>query len=236
MKNGDVKILLVDDEEEILEFLAYNLEKEGYEVHTALSGREALDLADKVLPDIVVLDVMMPEMDGIETCKALRENKSLDDTLIAFLSARNDDFTKISGLETGADDYIVKPIKPMVFVAKIKSLLRRKSLIHKSTGKITVNDLKINLEKRKVKRDGEAVDLTKIEYKLLLLFVNAPDKVFSREEIYQKIWGAQILVGDRTLDVHVRNLRKKIGKHNIRTFKGVGYAFNLNPEDVEDTV
>lgn len=231
MKNGDVKILLVDDEEEILDFLSYNLEKEGYEVHTAQSGKEAIDLADKVNPDIIILDVMMPELDGIETCKILRENKSLDDSLIAFLSARNDDFTKISGLETGADDYIVKPIKPMVFVAKVKSLLRRKSHIQKSTGKITINDLKINLDKRKVKRDGETVDLTKIEYKLLLLFVNAPDKIFSREEIYQKIWGTQILVGDRTLDVHVRNLRKKIGKQNIKTFKGVGYAFNLGQEE-----
>jgi two-component system alkaline phosphatase synthesis response regulator PhoP len=176
---------------------------------------------------------MMPEMDGIETCKILRENKKLDDSLIAFLSARNDDFTKISGLETGADDYIVKPIKPMVFVAKIKSLLRRKTFIQKSTGKIAINDLRINLDKRKVKKGGDRIDLTKIEFKLLLLLVNAPDKIFPREEIYHKIWGTQILVGDRTLDVHVRNLRKKIGKENIRTFKGVGYAFNLAGEEDE---
>jgi two-component system alkaline phosphatase synthesis response regulator PhoP len=233
MKNGDVKILLVDDEEEILDFLSYNLEKEEYQVFTAQSGKEAVDLAGKHTPDIIVLDVMMPEMDGIETCKILRENKKLDDSLIAFLSARNDDFTKISGLETGADDYIVKPIKPMVFVAKIKSLLRRKTFIQKSTGKIAINDLRINLDKRKVKKGGDRIDLTKIEFKLLLLLVNAPDKIFPREEIYHKIWGTQILVGDRTLDVHVRNLRKKIGKENIRTFKGVGYAFNLAGEEDE---
>lgn len=230
MKNGDVKILLVDDEEEILEFLSYNLQKEGYIVYTALNGKEAIEKAGKVIPDIIVLDVMMPGIDGIETCRILRENEVLDDSLITFLSARNDDFTKISGLETGADDYIVKPLKPMVFVAKIKSLLRRKFHIQKSTGKININDLKINLDKRKVKKDGDPVDLTKIEYKLLLLFVNNPDKIFSREEIYLKIWGTEILVGDRTLDVHVRNLRKKIGKENIRTYKGVGYAFNLSEE------
>ena len=232
MKNDVVNILLVDDEEEILDFLSYNLKKEGYVVHTATSGKQAIEIASEVIPDVIVLDVMMPEMDGIEACSILRANRELDDTIIAFLSARNDDFTKISGLETGADDYIVKPVKPMVFVAKIKSLLRRKDTIQKSSGKITVNDLKINLDKRKVKKDGEAIDLTKIEYKLLLLLVNAPDKIFSRDEIYQKIWGTQILVGDRTLDVHVRNLRKKIGNNNIRTFKGVGYAFNLEEGEI----
>jgi two-component system alkaline phosphatase synthesis response regulator PhoP len=233
MNQDEVKILLVDDEEEILDFLSYNLAKEGFKVYTAQTGKEAIKIAGNEIPDVIILDVMMPEMDGLETCKSLRENKELDDSLIAFLSARNDDYTKISGLEIGADDYIMKPIRPLVFLAKVKSLLRRKTLIHKSSGKIQVNNLKINLDKRKVKKDGQTVDLTKIEYKLLLILINAPDKIFSREEIYLKIWGTQILVGDRTLDVHVRNLRQKIGKTNIRTFKGVGYAFNLlqEPED-----
>lgn len=231
MQMENIKILLVDDEEEILDFLSYNLEKAGFVVYRAVSGREAVELAKVILPDIIVLDVMMPEMDGVETCGILRHQHELNDSIICFLSAKNDDITKISGFELGADDFIVKPIKPAVFIAKMKSLLRRKNLSLSGTGKIKINDLKINLDKKKVKRGDIALDLTKIEYNLLLLFVNSPDKIFSRDEIYMYIWGTTILVGDRTMDVHIRNLRKKIGPDNIRTHKGIGYSFNLISKD-----
>lgn len=227
MQMENIKILLVDDEEEILDFLSYNLEKSGFVVYRAISGREAIDLAKVILPDIIVLDVMMPDMDGIETCSLMRQNHDLNDSIICFLSAKNDDITKISGFEYGADDFIVKPIKPAVFIAKMKSLLRRKHLSLSGSGKIKINDLKINLDKKKVKKGEVSLDLTKIEYNLLLLFVNSPDKIFSRDEIYMYIWGTAILVGDRTMDVHIRNLRKKIGSENIRTHKGIGYSFNL---------
>jgi len=227
MHMENIKILLVDDEEEILDFLSYNLEKSGFVVYRSLSGKEAIDLAKVILPDIIVLDVMMPEMDGIETCNAMRQNHELNDSIICFLSARNDDITKISGFELGADDFIVKPIKPAVFIAKMKSLLRRKHLSLSGSGKIKINDLRINLDKKKVKKGETNLELTKIEYNLLLLFVNSPDKIFSRDEIYMYIWGTAILVGDRTMDVHIRNLRKKIGSDNIKTHKGIGYSFNL---------
>lgn len=231
MQMENIKILLVDDEEEILDFLSYNLEKAGFLVYRAVSGREAVELAKVILPDIIVLDVMMPEMDGVETCGILRHQHELNDSIICFLSAKNDDITKISGFELGADDFIVKPIKPAVFIAKMKSLLRRKNLTLSGSGKIKINDLKINLDKKKVKIGDIALDLTKIEYNLLLLFVNSPDKIFSRDEIYMYIWGTAILVGDRTMDVHIRNLRKKIGPDNIRTHKGIGYSFNLISKD-----
>jgi two-component system, OmpR family, alkaline phosphatase synthesis response regulator PhoP len=231
MQMENIKILLVDDEEEILDFLSYNLEKAGFLVYRAVSGREAIELAKVILPDIIVLDVMMPEMDGVETCGILRHQHELNDSIICFLSAKNDDITKISGFELGADDFIVKPIKPAVFIAKMKSLLRRKNLSLSGSGKIKINDLKINLDKKKVKKGEISLDLTKIEYNLLLLFVNSPDKIFSRDEIYMYIWGTAILVGDRTMDVHIRNLRKKIGPDNIRTHKGIGYSFNLVSKD-----
>jgi two-component system alkaline phosphatase synthesis response regulator PhoP len=184
-----------------------------------------------ILPDIIVLDVMMPEMDGIETCSVMRHNHELNDSLICFLSAKNDDITKISGFELGADDFIIKPIKPAVFIAKMKSLLRRKNLSLSGSGKIKINDLKINLDKKKIKKGDVSLELTKIEYNLLLLFVNSPDKIFSRDEIYMYIWGTAVLVGDRTMDVHIRNLRKKIGPENIRTHKGIGYSFNLGSKE-----
>jgi len=222
-----LNILLVDDEEEILSFLSYALLKDGYNVRTALNGQDAIDLASKMIPDMIILDVMMPGIDGIETCKRLKQNPDLKNTIIAFLSARSDDQTKISGLEVGADDFIEKPIKPQLFIAKIKSLSRRKVQHKNKPGRIELKDIRINLEKRKVRVNENIVNLTKIEYNILLMFVQEPDKIFTREEIYSIIWGELILVGDRTLDVHVRNLRKKIGKENIQTYKGVGYSFNL---------
>jgi two-component system alkaline phosphatase synthesis response regulator PhoP len=227
MENENLNILLVDDEEEILSFLSYALLKDGYNVRTALNGQDAIDLASKMIPDMIILDVMMPGIDGIETCKRLKQNPDLKNTIIAFLSARSDDQTKISGLEVGADDFIEKPIKPQLFIAKIKSLSRRKVQHKNKPGRIELKDIRINLEKRKVRVNENIVNLTKIEYNILLMFVQEPDKIFTREEIYSIIWGELILVGDRTLDVHVRNLRKKIGKENIQTYKGVGYSFNL---------
>jgi len=229
MITKEIKILLVDDEEEILFFLSYVLRKDGFKVFTSNNGKEAIKIATTKIPDVIILDVMMPGMDGFEVCEKLRSIKRLENSLITFLSAKSDDISKIAGLNLGADDYIVKPIKPKLFVSKIHSLLRRRKpfLPEKSKGNLKINDLKINLDNIKVKKMNEKVDLTKVEYQLLLIFAQEPDKTFTREEIYKLIWGTEILVGDRTLDVHVRNLRKKIGKENIRTYKGIGYSFNL---------
>jgi len=225
MNHGKFKILLVDDEEDILEFLGYNLRKEGFNVYKASNGHEAIKVASREKPHLIVMDVMMPEMDGITAVKEIRNIKSLDDTLIVFLTARSEDYSQIAGFEAGADDYVPKPIKIKVLVSRIEALLRR-SLKKKNTDIITVNDLVIDSEKYIVVKKGKEISLPKKEFKLLRLLASVPNKVFTREEIFHKVWGDDVVVGDRTIDVHVRKIREKIGINNIKTVKGVGYKFD----------
>ena len=226
--NDTYRILLVDYEEDILNFLSYNLKKEGYEVYTALNGLDGIALAKKHKPHLIVLDVMMPEMDGIETCRLIRENKELNDLLIVFLSARSEDYTQIAGFDSGADDYITKPIKPRVFISRIKALLRRLGSSMPKTEKVLeFGEIKVDLEKYLVFKSGKEIMLPKKEFKLLELLVSKPGKVFTREFILEKIWGDEVVVGDRTIDVHIRKLREKLGEGNIRTVKGVGYKFEF---------
>ena len=221
------KILIVDDESDILEFLTYNLKKEGYEVHTANNGREGLELAQKVLPHLIVLDIMMPEMDGVEVCRRIRKIPELDKSVIAFLTAKNEDLSQINALEVGGDDYITKPIKPQVFASRIKALLRRTSVeVIEDEHIIKISDIEIDKQRVQVKRNGIAIDMPKKEFELLLLLVSKPGKVFTREEIYNKIWGDDVIVGDRTIDVHIRKLREKLTSDHIKTFKGIGYRFD----------
>jgi two-component system alkaline phosphatase synthesis response regulator PhoP len=219
-------ILLVDDEPDILEFLGYNLRKEGYKVLTASNGKDAISTAKKETPDLIVLDVMMPEMDGMEVCKELRKISALKNVMIAFLTARNEDYSQISGLDSGADDYITKPIKPNVFTSRIKALLRRISK-NSSENIIEISNIKIDKEKYLVEKDGEKIILPKKEFELLQLLISKPGKVFKREEILNLVWGAEVVVGDRTIDVHIRKLREKIGEEYISTIKGVGYKFEF---------
>lgn len=216
------KILLVDDEEDILQFLSYNLEKEGYKVITATNGADAIKLAKKEKPDLIVLDIMMPVMDGMETCKELRELPETKDKIIIFLTARNEDYSQIAGLETGADDYIAKPIKPRVFISRIKALLRR-AHIGETNNTIDLGNIKIDKEKHLVFKNDEIIDLPKKEFLLLELLASKPGKVFSREYILEKVWGEDVIVGERTIDVHIRKIREKIGDDYIKTIKGVGY-------------
>jgi len=219
------KILLVDDESDIIDLIKYNLEKEGYLVATASNGIECLQVADSFLPDLILLDVMMPEMDGIEACVELRKNKLLQGVIIAFLSARSEDFTKVAGLDSGADDYITKPIKPRLLISKVNSLLRRSNV-----NQVLKNDkisLEINREKYIVLSDGKEYTLPKKEFELLALLFSKPGNVFNREVILAKVWGDDIVVGDRTIDVHIRKLREKIGNQYIKTVKGVGYKLKL---------
>jgi len=222
------KILLVDDEPDILEFIRYNLTKEGYKVYTAGTGKEALEIAKIEIPDLVVLDVMMPEMDGIETCRELREIPRLNHVIIAFLSARSEDYSQIAGFDSGADDYITKPIKPRVLISRIKALLRRSKNPSKSNeGIVNLNGLIIDRERYMVIKDGKELTLPKKEFELLSLLASKPGKVFTRDEILDKIWGDLVVVGDRTIDVHVRKLREKLGEDSFKTVKGVGYKFEF---------
>lgn len=220
------KILLVDDEPDILEFLSYNLQRERYTVFTALNGAEAIKIANAELPDLIILDVMMPDMDGVETCRALRENKKLSETVIAFLTARNEDYSQIAGFDAGADDYITKPIKPKVFVSRVKALLRRtgKSEIPKT---LVFGNLEIDKERFIVLVDGKEMNLPKKEFELLELLTSQPGKVFTRNTILERVWGEDVIVGDRTIDVHIRKLREKLGEDFIKTVKGIGYKFDF---------
>jgi two-component system, OmpR family, alkaline phosphatase synthesis response regulator PhoP len=223
------KILLVDDEPDILEFLGYNLQKEGYEVHTCTNGKEGLAKAKEVHPQLIILDVMMPEMDGIETCREIRQDKEMNNTLVIFLTARGEDYSQIAGFDAGADDYITKPIKPRVLVSRVKALLRR----YKSEPGDASHDIeemkgfRIDREKYAVIKDGKEFHLPRKEFELLSLLVSKPNKVFTREEILSTIWGDDVIVGDRTIDVHVRKIREKFADMNIRTIKGVGYKFEF---------
>jgi two-component system alkaline phosphatase synthesis response regulator PhoP len=218
-------ILIVDDEEDILEFLEYNLKKEDFEVHTASSGRKAIDIAQKVSPDLIILDVMMPELDGIETCRELRELPGLKNTLIAFLTARNEDYSQIAGFDAGADDYINKPIKPRVLISRIKALLRRNNPLNQNQVFETESGLKIDRNKYVIEHEGRELTLPKKEFELLALLASKPGHVFTRDNILSSVWGDEVVVGDRTIDVHIRKLREKIGDAAIKTVKGVGYKF-----------
>lgn len=226
MDANNTKILIVDDEKDIIEFLEYNFKKEGYLVYSARNGVEGKEKAIKVKPDLIILDVMMPGMDGVELCKELRDIPDLDNTIIIFLTARGEDYSQIAGFEVGADDYITKPIRPRVLTARVKALLKRKTKQSVSDNTIEINSIVINKEKRDVKIDNQSIHIPKIEFDLLVLLASTPGKIFTREDIYAKIWGNDVYVSDRTLDVHIRKLREKIGKEFIKTIKGVGYGFN----------
>ncbi len=231
MSEEKSKILLVDDEPDILEFISYNLEKEGFTVYTASNGREALKLAEKIQPHLILLDLMMPEMDGITACEEIRKITTLQNTLIAFLTARGEDYSQIAGFEAGADDYITKPIRPKVLVSRVKALLKRlipgipevESPVSEST--MSFGNLMIDKERYLVKIGNEEMILPRKEFELLSLLVSKPGKVFTREEIYSSVWGENVVVGDRTIDVHIRKLREKIGSDHIKTLKGIGYKF-----------
>ena len=225
------RILLVDDEKDILEFLSYNLKKEGFEVATCSNGQMALDKLDEFQPHLIVLDVMMPGMDGIETCENIRANSKYDHIIITFLTARAEDYSQVAGLEAGADDYINKPIKPKVLVSRVKALLRRKGSLssdEESKSIIYVQNIVIDRERYLVTLDEEPLTLPRKEFEILYLLASKPGKVFQREEIFDKIWGDHVVVGGRTIDVHVRKLREKLGRNYIETVKGVGYKFKVN--------
>ena len=225
MMENNNKILLVDDEPDILEFLSYNLEKEGYEVHIAENGLEGLNKAKDILPDLIVLDIMMPIMDGIQACKEIRKIKSLDNSIIVFLTARKEDYMQIEGLDSGADDYINKPIKPRLFASKINALLRRtKNDLEKSL--VKVSGVIIDRDKYEVTVNDRKLNLPRKEFELLGLLMSKPGKVFQREFILSSVWGEDVYVTDRTIDVHIRKLREKIGEKYFITVKGVGYKFS----------
>lgn len=232
MSDSQYKILLVDDEVDILEFISYNLEKEGYKVYTAQNGAEAIKVAERTLPDLIILDVMMPEMDGIAACEEIRRIPTLKHTMIAFLTARGEDYSQIAGFEAGADDYITKPIRPKVLVSRVKALLKRTSGVGEplapivdNSHTVTVGSLVIDKERYLIVQDGKEMVLPRKEFELLSLLVSKPGKVFTREEIYYSVWGDNVVVGDRTIDVHIRKLREKIGNDHIKTLKGIGYKF-----------
>ena len=217
------KILLIDDEQDILEILSYNLEKEGYEVFTATNGNEGIEMAKQILPDLILLDVMMPEKDGIETCQDLRKIKELQKTLIVFLSARSEEFSQLAGFQAGANDYIVKIIKPKVLISKVNALLQLTSQVSGSSKNIEIGDLIIDKDIFRVTKAGQLFMLPKKEFDLLYLLASNTDKVFKRDEILEKVWGNDVIVGERTIDVHIRRLREKLGINTIQTLKGIGY-------------
>ena len=219
------KILIVDDEVDILEIIGYNLKKEGYKVYTAANGKEAINVAIETKPDLIILDVMMPEMDGMETCLQMRNVPSLRNTLITFLSARGEDYSQIAGFDAGADDYITKPVKPRVLISKIKAILRRKGNNDEENIAFHASGISIDKEKYEIKKNGEKVKLPKKEFELLSLLMSKPGKVYTRAVIMEQIWGGEVIVGDRTIDVHIRKLREKLGDELIKTIKGVGYKF-----------
>lgn len=220
-------ILLVDDDTDILEFLSYNLRKEGYRVLTADNGKQAVEIALQEKPQLILLDVMMPGMDGVETCNQLRENSELQQVIIAFLTARNEDYSQIAGFEVGADDYISKPIKPRVLISRIKALLRRNRNLAPTVENLHLGGIVIDREQYCIEKDGEKIYLPKKEFELLALLSSKPGKVFTREHILSQVWGDDVVVGDRTIDVHIRKLREKLGDTYIKTVKGVGYKFDF---------
>ena len=227
MSSG-AKILIVDDEPDILEFLQYNLDNAGFETYTALNGQDAIRLADAEQPDLILLDIMMPVMDGVQTCYELRKNKKLDQTLIAFLTARGEEYSQIAGLDAGADDYIQKPIRPRLLLSRIKALMRRRSRSDEDgVSTVDLGDLKIDPERYEVSKDGVALTLAKKEFEILMLLSSQPGKVFSREEIFRRVWGYSESIASRTIDVHISKLRDKIGGDVIKTLKGIGYKLDI---------
>ena len=226
MKKNKLKILVVDDEPDIIEILQFNLENEGYQVFSAANGKEALKLAEMHIPHLIILDLMMPVMDGIETCERLRMDKKFNNSLIMFLSARGEDYSQVAAFESGADDYVTKPIKPRILNSKVKALLRR---FKTDFGQIlSFENLVIDSERYIVNVNSKSINLPRKEFELLFLLASKPGKVFKRDKIMESVWGTDIIVGDRTIDVHIRKLREKLGENLFRTIKGVGYQFVLN--------
>lgn len=227
MKKKDIKILLVDDEADILEIVGYNLSQEGYQIFTAENGKKAIEKAKKHQPHLIIMDVMMPEMDGMEACENIRKIPELSQTIITFLTARSEDYSLVAGFDAGADDYISKPIKPKVLVSKVKALLRRLKEEESSSENLNVGGIEINREEYKINKEGEEIILPRKEFELFYLLASKPGKVFKREEILDKVWGNEVVVGGRTIDVHIRKLREKIGEDLFKTIKGVGYKFEF---------
>ena len=226
MKKSDIKILCVDDEPDILEILKYNLSNEGYNISTAADGKSAIEMAYNISPNLIIMDVMMPNMDGIEACEKLRSDDKFNDTIIMFLTARGEDYSHVAAYDAGADDYVTKPVKPKVLVSKVKGLLRRlQKVIAKDINEIVFDDIKIDREKYKVYISDKVLNLPRKEFELLYLLASKPDKVFKREKIMETVWGSEVVVGDRTIDVHIRKLREKVGDKYFKTVKGVGYKF-----------
>lgn len=227
MKKKEIRILLVDDEPDILEIVGYNLSQEGYQIFTATNGKEAIIQAKKNLPQLIIMDVMMPEMDGMEACEAIRKLPELSNVIITFLTARSEDYSQVAGFDAGADDYISKPIKPKLLVSKVKALLRRlkndEDLVNSET--LNLGDIIINREEYKIIKENIEIILPRKEFELFYLLASKPGKVFTREEILDKVWGSEVVVGGRTIDVHIRKLREKIGEEFFKTIKGVGYKF-----------
>ncbi|MDB9988496.1 response regulator transcription factor [Flavobacteriaceae bacterium] len=227
MEKSSIKILLVDDEPDIIEILTYNLSKEGYQVFSVANGKEALVQAGKIIPHLIILDIMMPVMDGIEACENIRKDSRFEDTIIMFLSARSEDYSHLAAFDVGADDYVNKPIKPKVLNSKVSALLRRFTK-NETNSEIIQGDLTINIDEYKVVLKGEKMSFPRKEFELLRLLASQPDKVFKREKIMEAVWGNDVVVGDRTIDVHIRKLREKMGNAYFKTIKGVGYKFVIN--------
>ena len=228
MKKKEIRILLVDDEPDILEIVGYNLAQEGYQISTASNGKEAVSKAKKEEPHLIIMDVMMPEMDGIEACENIRKIPELQNTIITFLTARSEDYSQVAGFDAGADDYISKPIKPKILVSKVKALLRRFKEVDTASDTLNVGGIEINREEYKIIKDDKEIILPRKEFELFYLLATKPGKVFTREEILDKVWGNEVIVGGRTIDVHIRKLREKIGDDFFKTIKGIGYKIELN--------
>ncbi|MCO6148017.1 response regulator transcription factor [Flavobacterium sp. NRK1] len=227
MKKKEIKILLVDDEQDILEIVGYNLTQEGYQVITAVNGREAVAKAKKELPHLIIIDVMMPEMDGMEAVENIRKIPELSNVIITFLTARSEDYSQVAGFDAGADDYIAKPIKPKLLVSKVKALLRRLKDDEAKEDVLRVGTIEINREEYKIIMEDKEIVLPRKEFELFYLLASKPGKVFKREEILDKVWGNEVVVGGRTIDVHIRKLREKIGDDLFKTIKGVGYKLEI---------
>lgn len=227
MKKSDIKILLVDDEPDIREIIGYNLSNEGYQVFEASDGEKAVKKAEEINPHLIIMDIMMPHMDGIAACELMRKNPKLQATVVMFLTARGEDFSYVAAFDAGADDYVTKPIKPKVLLSKVKGLLRRFKNTDTTPTVLNLGDLRIDREEYKVTQGAHAFTLPRKEFELLYLLASRPGKVLKREKIMEKIWGSDVVVGDRTIDVHIRKLREKVGDRYFKTVKGVGYKFEI---------
>ena len=225
MKKKGIKILLVDDDPDVIEIIRFNLDQEGYLISTASDGERAIEEADREVPHLIIMDVMMPNMDGIEACGLLRKDPRFKETIIMFLTARGEDYSHVAAFDAGADDYVTKPVKPKILVSKVKALLRRLREEDKNQEKLQLGKLIIDREEYQVTFDGKVFSLPRKEFELLFLLASKPEKVIKREKIMEIVWGSEVVVGDRTIDVHIRKLREKLGEHHITTVKGIGYKF-----------